>query len=324
MRQQIATVVGLGLSGVPYSGSDIGGFSGVPDDELYLRWLQMSVFMPYCRTHSVRGVPPREPWCFGDSVQPLVAGWIRFRYRLLPYLYTLAHLATESGEPLVRPPWWPTPGPDSARDQDDSFLLGAALLVAPVTEPGARARPVPQPPGSWVNVWGDYVTDGASHAPLERIPVLARAGSIVPLDDGWADAGGPCRLEGDSEPVVPAGTLALDHAPHLLAFHCWPDENGDAAGVCIDDAGDGDSGGARRRDTVRVEGAHHGATATCTWQQVGDFPPPAQVGVVLHGLRARRAVADGMEVPVSGAAVICPPFSELTLEGLHTPPRRAG
>ncbi len=107
MRQQIATIVGLGLSGVPYSGSDIGGFSGVPDDELYLRWLQMSVFMPYCRTHSVRGVPPREPWCFGEPTQRIVAAWIRFRYRLLPYLYTLAHLASETGAPLIRPLWWP-------------------------------------------------------------------------------------------------------------------------------------------------------------------------------------------------------------------------
>ena len=197
MRQQVATVVGLGLSGVPYSGSDIGGFSGVPDDELYLRWLQMSVFMPYCRTHSVRGVPPREPWCFAEPTRALVAGWIRFRYRLLPYLYTLAHLATETGAPLVRPLWWPvgdatsdtvagdtvagdtvagetvagetvagdtvagdTGGrdtemrvtderDDSGRlDVDDAFLLGDALVVAPVTEPGARRRPVVLPPGS--------------------------------------------------------------------------------------------------------------------------------------------------------------------------------
>ena len=148
MRQQVATVVGLGLSGVPYSGSDIGGFSGVPDDELYIRWMQMSVFMPYCRTHSVRGVPPREPWCFGDESRRIVAGWIRFRYRLLPYLYTLAHEASASGAPLIRPLWWsgpgvPTPGAATGLDADDAFLLGDALLVAPVVgagRAGARCR----------------------------------------------------------------------------------------------------------------------------------------------------------------------------------------
>ena len=218
MRQQVATVVGLGLSGVPYSGSDIGGFSGVPDDELYLRWLQMSVFMPYCRTHSVRGVPPREPWRFAEPTRRAVAAWIRFRYRLLPYLYTLAHQASESGAPLVRPLWWPTTDASGtgqgtadgheaesaldARsaplDADDAFFLGDALVVAPVTEPGARRRAVTLPPGGWASLWGDGHAEGTpADAPLERIPVFARAGSVVPLDDGWADPAGPCRLEGD-------------------------------------------------------------------------------------------------------------------------------
>ena len=168
MRQQIATVVGLGLSGVPYSGSDIGGFSGVPDDELYLRWLQMSVFMPYCRTHSVLGVPAREPWCFAGPTGALVEAWIRFRYRLLPYLYTLAHQATETGAPLVRPLSWPAAAPaalatgsgpvaPAEADADDAFLLGDALLVAPVCTAGSRQRTVPLPPGSWSSLWGDEV-----------------------------------------------------------------------------------------------------------------------------------------------------------------------
>jgi alpha-glucosidase len=330
MRQQVATVVGLGLSGVPYSGSDIGGFSGVPDDELYLRWMQMSVFMPYCRTHSVRGVPPREPWCFSEPTRRMVAGWIRFRYRLLPYLYTLAHLASEHGAPLIRPLWWPAPpgdadaGPDDAGlegtaaglDVDDAFLLGDALLVAPVTEPGARRRTVALPPGRWNSLWSDERAGGAPlDAPLERLPVLARAGSIVPLDDGWADPAGPCLLEGDGGLRPARRALPLDHAPHLLALHCWPDAQGGAEGVCIDDAGDGD--GPARRDVLRVEGACSGATARWTWERSGDFPPPEVVRVVLHGLTARRAVADGTEVPVSGTVVECVRFSELTLEGLR-------
>jgi len=332
MRQQMATVIGLGLSGIPYSGSDIGGFSGVPDDELYLRWLQMSVFMPYCRTHSVRGVPPREPWCFGEPTQRIIAAWIRFRYRLLPYLYTLAHQASETGAPLMRPLWWPGPGTgpdvddagpdvdDAGPDVDDAFLLGYALLVAPVIEPGARHRAVVLPPGRWASVWGDRGDgDATAEAPLERIPVLARAGSVVPLDDGWADGDGPCHIDGDVVPaarrVAGGAPLTLDHAPRLLAFHCWPDADGAASGVCIDDAGDGD--GPIRRDVLRVEGARPGATASVTWACSGEFPSPAMVRVVLHGLSAARAVADGTEVAVSGPGVECPPFTELTLEGLR-------
>jgi hypothetical protein len=85
--------------------------------------------------------------------------------------------------------------------------------------------------------------------------------------------------------------------------------------VCIDDAGDGD--GPVRRDVVRVEGLVRGAIATCTWERSGDFAAPPVVRVVLHGLSAARALADGIEVPVSGATVECGAFSELTLEGLR-------
>jgi alpha-glucosidase len=181
MRQQMATVIGLGLSGVPYSGPDIGGFSGVPHDELYVRWLQMSVMLPYCRTHSVLGAPAREPWRFEEPTRSTIISWLRFRYRLLPYLYTLAHQATASGAPLVRPLWWPSPAgnvgaanvADGAPadpawathgDSDDAFFLGDALLVAPVTEPGPFR-------------WGD----GRACGPLIPMAVMeaSRFGSVL-------------------------------------------------------------------------------------------------------------------------------------------------
>jgi hypothetical protein len=115
--------------------------------------------------------------------------------------------------------------------------------------------------------------------------------------------------------------LALDHAPRLLAFHCWPDDDGEAHGVCIDDEGDGE--GPVRRDALRVEGARPGGTATWRWERSGEFRSPPTVRLVLHGLVADRAVLDGVEIPVSGMAFECPAFSELTLEGLHgATPRR--
>jgi alpha-glucosidase len=336
MRQQMATVIGLGLSGVPYSGSDIGGFSGVPEDELYVRWLQMSVMFPYCRTHSVLGAPPREPWRFDEPTRGIIVGWLRFRYRLLPYLYTLAHQASGNGAPFVRPVWWPATGTDgnalgvsgptsgddnsATGEADDTFLLGDALLVAPVTAAGATERTALVPGGRWSSLWagGGANEEGPEvvrlDAPPGRIPVLVRAGSIIPLDDGWVGAGDHCRIDADGDlvaPVTPGSTLDLDHAPRRLAFHCWPTEAGTASGVCIDDAGDGH--GPVRHDMLRASGAIDGDTAVITWERLGEFPPPTVVRVVLHGFTAEGAEADGRPVPVSGASVECAPFRELRL-----------
>ncbi len=321
MRQQMATVIGLGLSGVPYSGPDIGGFSGVPDDELYRRWLQMSVLLPYCRTHSVLGAPPREPWRFGEPTRGIIEAWLRFRYRLLPYLYTLAHLAATSGSPLVRPLWWPegpgdTAGSPEGDAVDDAFLLGPALLVAPVTAPGAVERSVEPPPGRWGSLWagdgsgGAGATDVRLDAPAGRTPVLVRAGSIVPFDDGWIrhddacgiDADGDLGSEHDPMAAAPGSSqaLGLDHAPRLLSFHCWPTEGGGADGMCIDDAGDGY--GPQRRDTLQLAGAVEGGSGVVLWDRHGDFPPPSVVRVVLHGFVVDAATADGEPVATRGSS----------------------
>ncbi len=359
MRQQVATVIGLGLSGVPYSGPDIGGFSGVPHDELYVRWLQMSVLLPYCRTHSVLGAPAREPWRFAEPARSIIVAWLRFRYRLLPYLYTLSYQASVSGAPLVRPLWWPDGVADGAetgpaatstgRDDDDddgagaavddAFLLGPALLVAPITAPGATGRPVTLPAGQWFSPWADEARDGPAEGESRldvvagRMPILVRAGSIVPLDDGWRERGDPCRLDADSELEDHAGpddhvrtgadrqrsgNLELDHGPRLLSFHCWPTERGDAVGACFDDAGDGP--GPIRRDSLRLTGAVAGGSAVLTWERFGDYPPPASVRIVLHGFTAARATVDGDPVSAPGSSVRCGPFSELRLEGLRSRP----
>ncbi|HEY9738627.1 MAG TPA: TIM-barrel domain-containing protein, partial [Trichocoleus sp.] len=114
LRLTVGTVIGLGLSGVPFSGPDIGGFLGNPTAELYVRWFQMAAFMPFCRTHSSIVSDPRTPWTFGEPALSIVRDFLQLRYRLLPYLYTLAWEATRSGQPLVRPLFW--------RDQSNRAL----------------------------------------------------------------------------------------------------------------------------------------------------------------------------------------------------------
>jgi alpha-glucosidase len=337
LRQQVATLLGLGLSGIPFSGFDIGGFSGVPDDELYLRWLQFAVFVPFCRTHGVVGSPPREPWRFSAPVAASIGAWIRFRYRLLPYLYALAHEAAATGTPVMRPLWWGDPGGGGT---DDSFLLGDSLLVAPVTAAGVARRRVALPGGAWTPLWRDGNGNGNdadatggldADAPLERIPVLVRAGSVVAFDDGWAESGGPCAVDGDGDGAgvgvgarptevgssgPPTPLLMPDHRPRLLAFHCWPDAAGAAAGGSMDDEGDGD--GPRRRDRLELERATAGEYRL-RWHREGDYPPPDEVRVVLHGASLSGASADGADVEPRDGAVVCGPFDELRLVATPVP-----
>lgn len=137
LRASLALVLGLGLCGVPYSGPDVGGFDGSPSPELYLRWFQLGAYMPLFRTHSAIDAGRREPWEFGPEVLAHAGQVLEERERLLPYFVTLARLARLTGAPYVRPLWWGAPGDRELRDCEDAFLLGDALLVAPVLEEGA-------------------------------------------------------------------------------------------------------------------------------------------------------------------------------------------
>ncbi|MEV8062969.1 glycoside hydrolase family 31 protein [Streptomyces antimycoticus] len=227
LRASLSLVIGLGLSGVPFSGPDIGGFTGFPSPELYLRWFQLGAYLPLFRTHSAISAGRREPWEFGSEVLEHAAAALRERQRLMPYFTTLAQLAARTGAPYVRPVWWRTPKDRALRDCEDAFLLGDALLVAPVLEEGARRRPVRLPRGRWYDTVTGRAYDGPGHvvldAPLSGIPVLARAGSVVPV--AGADGGvelevwTPCQ----GRKGAGAGTLAVEtgdgwEKPELLRF----------------------------------------------------------------------------------------------------------
>ncbi|MFC9233124.1 glycoside hydrolase family 31 protein [Streptomyces decoyicus] len=211
LRASLSLVLGLGLCGVPYSGPDIGGFSGVPSPELYLRWFQLGSCMPLFRTHSASGAGRREPWEYGAEVLEAARTALHERQRLLPYFETLGQLARLTGAPYVRPVWWSTPRDRALRDCEDAFLLGDALLVAPVLAAGVTRRPVRLPRGRWYDTASGRAYDGPGQvwveAPLSRIPVLARAGAVLPV--AGADGGtelevwAPVAGRGGSGLVVP-------------------------------------------------------------------------------------------------------------------------
>lgn len=202
LRAALSLVLGLGLCGVPYSGADVGGFSGTPSPELYLRWFQLGAYLPLFRIHAAVNGGPRQPWEFGPQVLEHAKAADAEGERLRPYFVTLSHLARLTGAPYVRPVWWGAPEDRALRDCEDAFLLGDCLLVAPVLERGADRRAVRLPRGRWYDTATGKAYEGQGQvlleAPLSRIPVLARAGAVIPVrgDDGgpaldvWAPAAG--------------------------------------------------------------------------------------------------------------------------------------
>ncbi|MFD7614756.1 TIM-barrel domain-containing protein [Streptomyces sp. NPDC059828] len=202
LRASLSLVIGLGLCGVPYSGPDVGGFDGSPSPELYLRWFQLGAYLPLFRTHAAIDAGRREPWEFGPEVLGHARAALLERERLHPYFVTLAQVARLTGAPYVRPLWWNAPRDRALRDCGDAFLLGDALLVAPVLERGADRRAVRLPRGMWYDTVTGQAHEGPGQvlldAPLSRIPVLARAGAVVPVrgEDGgvelevWAPVAG--------------------------------------------------------------------------------------------------------------------------------------
>jgi len=185
LRLTVPMVLGLGLSGIPFTGADIGGFAGFATGELFTRWLQLTVFLPFFRAHTVFDSPDQEPWSWGEPYLSINRETIRLRYRLLPYLYTALWQATQTGLPIARPLFLAFQDDPATHSLEDQFLCGGALLVAPILEEGATRRTVYLPAGLWYDFWTDARYAGPAHieveAPLDRIPVFVRAGSVVPM-----------------------------------------------------------------------------------------------------------------------------------------------
>lgn len=189
LRYNIPMGLGLGLSGMPNNGHDVGGFAGPkPDPELFVRWVQHGIFHPRFTIHSWNeDGSVNEPWMYPE-VLPLIRDAIRFRYRLVPYLYALLVESARTAHPITRPLVYHFPHDPACATESFDFMLGPNLLVASVIEPGATSRAVYLPQGV---EWVDFHT-GARYAggqtinvdaPLSHIPLFVPAGGIVPLGD---------------------------------------------------------------------------------------------------------------------------------------------
>ena len=211
LKRSIPTGLNFTASGMPYWDTDIAGFfsptlspdyhaahkplidptdtRGTVDKyedypELFVRWFEWGTFQPVMRAHGERN--HNEVWSYGRQAEPILEKYLRLRYQLLPYTYSLAYGSYQTGAPFMRALFMDFPDDSSVADIPDEYMFGPALLVAPVTEQGATNRKVYLPAGSdWYNYWTNERIKGGQRisaaAPIDTIPLFVRAGSIVPL-----------------------------------------------------------------------------------------------------------------------------------------------
>ena len=212
LREQIMVGINVGLSGIPYWGTDTGGFVPTAEysPELYVRWFQFSAFCPSFRCHG-RSWKLHLPWGWSQGTSgpkevegDWVANWppeadlhrtdvelicrkyLNLRYELLPYTYSAAAQSHETGLPLIRALWLSYPNDAQAVLADDTYLWGDSFLVAPVYEKSATERAVYLPSGTWWNYWtGERVEGGKKtnvSVALDTLPLFVKAGAIIPMD----------------------------------------------------------------------------------------------------------------------------------------------
>lgn len=188
LKPQVELSLQMGLFGLAYTHSDLGGFAGgeVFDKEMYIRWLQYGVFQPVYRPHAQDNIAP-EPVFHDQQTQDILREYIQLRYQLLPYLYTMVYQNATTGMPLMRPLFFEDESNSDLIDIKDSYLWGDNLLVSPVTAAGKSSQQVFLPQGVWFDFWNDnrYQGNQTVDIPLtiERLPVLVKAGAFVPMGE---------------------------------------------------------------------------------------------------------------------------------------------
>ncbi|CAN8251731.1 unnamed protein product [Cochlearia groenlandica] len=207
LRVSIPMVLTLGLTGITFSGADIGGFFGNPEPELLVRWYQVGAYYPFFRGHAHHDTKRREPWLFGERNTELMRDAIHTRYTLLPYFYTLFREANVTGVPVVRPLWMEFPKDEATFSNDEAFMVGNGLLVQGVyTKETTHASVYLPGKDSWYDLRnGKTYTGGKTYkmdAPEESIPAFQRAGTIIPRKDRFRRSSS--QMENDPYTLVVA------------------------------------------------------------------------------------------------------------------------
>ena len=208
LKMSIPMSINLSLSGQPFNGPDIGGFTKSPSADLFGNWIALGAYYPFSRNHTSNETEPQEPWAFGEEIENVARTAINRRYRLLPYLYTLFHEAATTGMPIMRPTFFADIEDENLREEQQSFLLGENLLIIP-----RWAEDVQMPEGDWQQIPFEETDD------TYQAIVKLREGAIVPMG-----------------PVIQS---TEDYSTAKITLWINTDKNGHATGSVYDDAGEG-------------------------------------------------------------------------------------
>ena len=302
LKVHIPLAINTALTGIPYWGTDIGGFVPTKEftAELYLRWFQFGAFCPLFRCHG-RAWKLRLPWGWNtgdpgpveirnydgaaipdasqlhnEQVEPICRKYLELRYRLLPYLYSAVRECTTTGMPILRALWLHYPDDPKAVACGDQYLWGKNVMVAPVVEMGATTRKVYLPRGGWIDFWSGEHIDGGSEVnrpvDLQTIPLYVRAGSILPL--------GPVKQS------------TAEKTDQPLSISIYP--GGDASLLLYED--DGTSFNHRRGEWMGIQMAWNDAQRTLTLRLADGsrmLPPHQRSLEIKLGPKLHHVVFDG-------------------------------
>ncbi len=258
----------LSVSGISFAGSDIGGFIGKPTPEMFVRWIQLAIFHPFCRVHSSQDDGNQEPWSFGPEALDLFREAVEMRYRMLPYHYTAFYKHHISGDPILKPLSFYDQHDVETHNRDHEFICGDHILTSSIHKEMASTKDVYLPQGKWYNYWTEELQNGGQKisVPLTKstFPLFIKEGAIIPLYPVQQYVG---------EKVIEEVTLAVYYKKGNEVSHLYEDAHN----------GYEYQTGDFRYATFLLEGTDQ--SLTITQSAKGDFRPSYSTFVLdLHGL----------------------------------------
>lgn len=235
LQMSVPQLLNLGMSGMPFVGTDIGGFGANTTPELLSRWIEASCFAPLFRNHSAKYTRRQEPWQFDEETLRINRKYIKLHYKFLPYLYDLCREESLTGLPILRPLVMHYQRDRETWECNDEYLVGDSILVAPVMTQGARIRTIYLPEGVWVDYWTGERIAGKCYimreAPLDICPIYIKAGSILPVYENLQSIEPETlnKLTLEYYPYRKATRFGVSHREGVILYQHYQDNGTDFA-----------------------------------------------------------------------------------------------